>query len=179
MYVATTYTVLTPYLRGIHLTLDSWRPYRDSEGWLDKSAAEAPRFEEHLLEATESMMGYESEGPSEAPTKVRAVPRLSHDLAALRQLTRHTKPPNVLVRPVDGMAVVFIYGDASGAGYGISLWKKGAAEIGVEYGEWTKEFSEKSSNHREMYNFTLFLEQSLAHGKFTRGTDTLCLRTTK
>ena len=117
------------------------------------------------------MMGYESEGPSEAPTKVRAVPRLSHDLAALRQLTRHTKPPNVLVRPVDGMAVVFIYGDASGAGYGISLWKKGAAEIGVEYGEWTKEFSEKSSNHREMYNFTLFLEQSLAHGKFTRGTE--------
>jgi hypothetical protein len=30
---ALTYPVLTPYLKGLHLTLDSWRPGRDEEGW--------------------------------------------------------------------------------------------------------------------------------------------------
>ena len=109
--------------------------------------------------------------PEAPPEQVRAVPQLTNDLAALLQLTRHAEPPNVLVRPVDGMAVVFIYGDASGAGYGISLWKKGAKEIGVEYGEWTKEYAERSSNHREMYNFTLFLEKKLAQGDFVKGTE--------
>ena len=24
---------MTPYMKGVHLTLDSWRPYRDGEGW--------------------------------------------------------------------------------------------------------------------------------------------------
>ena len=34
VYVALTYTVMTPYLQqGIHLTLESWRPDRDKDGW--------------------------------------------------------------------------------------------------------------------------------------------------
>lgn len=77
------------------------------------------------------------------------------------------------------MAVIFIYGDASGDGYGISLWRKGDAWIGVEYGEWTREYSDKSSNHREMYNFTLFLEKLLTQGRVMPGTEILCSRTTK
>jgi len=33
IYVAQTYTTLVPYLKGIHLTLDSWRPNQDDDGW--------------------------------------------------------------------------------------------------------------------------------------------------
>ena len=33
VYVSRTYGFLVPYLKGIHLTLESWRANRDSEGW--------------------------------------------------------------------------------------------------------------------------------------------------
>ena len=33
IYVTRTYTSMVPYLKGIHLTLDSWRKGRDEEGW--------------------------------------------------------------------------------------------------------------------------------------------------
>ena len=67
--------------------------------------------------------------------------------------------------------MLFIYVDASGAGYGISFWRKGENKIGVEYGEWTREYSDKSSNHREMYNFTLFLEQLLSQKRVKPGSE--------
>ena len=33
IYVICTYPAFTPYLKGVHLTLHSWRPNRDDEGW--------------------------------------------------------------------------------------------------------------------------------------------------
>jgi hypothetical protein len=33
VYVASTYKPMTPFLLGFHLTIDSWRPGRDEEGW--------------------------------------------------------------------------------------------------------------------------------------------------
>ena len=33
LYVSTTYRDMNPYLKELHLTLDSWRPYSDEEGW--------------------------------------------------------------------------------------------------------------------------------------------------
>ena len=32
LYVIITYRDMTPYLKGLSLTLDSWRPYIDKEG---------------------------------------------------------------------------------------------------------------------------------------------------
>ena len=34
VYVSQTYTSLVPYLKGIYLSLNSWRSGRDEEGWL-------------------------------------------------------------------------------------------------------------------------------------------------
>jgi hypothetical protein len=33
VYVGRTYTTMVPYLKGIHLTLDSWRLNRGADGW--------------------------------------------------------------------------------------------------------------------------------------------------
>ena len=33
VYVSSTYRYMSPYLKGVPLTLDSWRPYTDEEGW--------------------------------------------------------------------------------------------------------------------------------------------------
>ena len=34
VYVSITYRGINPYLKGVHLTLDSWRQYRDDEEWI-------------------------------------------------------------------------------------------------------------------------------------------------
>jgi hypothetical protein len=33
VYVTRTYKPMAPFLLGFHLTIDSWRPGRDEEGW--------------------------------------------------------------------------------------------------------------------------------------------------
>jgi hypothetical protein len=33
VYVARSYKPMSPFLLGFHLTIDSWRPGRDEEGW--------------------------------------------------------------------------------------------------------------------------------------------------
>ena len=34
VYVSITYRYMTPYLKGVNLTLESCRPYRDEGGWM-------------------------------------------------------------------------------------------------------------------------------------------------
>ena len=34
VYVFSTYRDMNPYFKGVHLTLDIWRPYGDEEGWM-------------------------------------------------------------------------------------------------------------------------------------------------
>ena len=35
---------MTPYLKGVNLTLEIWRPYKDEEGW--RLRGEAPKMAE-------------------------------------------------------------------------------------------------------------------------------------
>jgi hypothetical protein len=62
---------MTPYLIGLHMTIDSWRDNRDAEGWRVK-----PRGEPLLMSKNQ-------EQRREGPKKVKAVPRLPEDLEAL------------------------------------------------------------------------------------------------
>jgi len=74
IYVSRTYTTLVPYLKGIHLTLDSWRPNRDDDGWKITNT-----LEEKFTEAGMSGMIL--------PGRVKPAKRLNDDLVALRFLT--------------------------------------------------------------------------------------------
>ena len=38
VYVSQTYTMMVPYLKGVYLTLNSWRKGRDKNGWMTKKA---------------------------------------------------------------------------------------------------------------------------------------------
>jgi len=46
VHMQLTYPALTPYLKGLPLTLDSWRPGRDEEGWKITSSSNSLREEE-------------------------------------------------------------------------------------------------------------------------------------
>jgi hypothetical protein len=155
VYVARTYTTMLPYLKGVHLTIDSWRAHRDEEGWRISDDRGVSR----------------EEASDTAPERVKAVPRLVRDLEALEELTTAEEPPAIRVRPVATATVAFMYGDASGAGFGQSLWLLGAEEVDVFYGIWDQRAAGKSSNWREFYNQVLGIERGLEEGTLPRGTE--------
>ena len=53
-----TYRSCRPFLEGMHITLDSWSPYWDSEGWKkDPDVLESDLLEDHLGDETEEALG--------------------------------------------------------------------------------------------------------------------------
>jgi hypothetical protein len=76
-------------------------------------------------------------------------------------LTESKTPPKVGVRPKHSASVWFAYGDASGKGFGVSLWVAGTDGIDVCYGTWDQEVRGQSSNYREFLNLVLRIEKLL------------------
>ena len=107
VYVAGTYTMFTPYLKGIYLTLNSWRPGRTTDGW------PLPGFERDLVEVVKDHLV--------PPTWVTIVPRLKSDLDALLKLTAYAEPPEIPVCSLWRWATCVI-GDASSTGFLTYIW---------------------------------------------------------
>jgi hypothetical protein len=176
VYVARTYGAMVPYLKGLHLTLDSWRPDRDEDGW--RYAPNDPRWLEveppaksQGVEDPIGEKGTKPRDPDDPPSGVKAVPRFAPDVEVLSRLTESREPPRVPVRPTVTATAWFCYGDASGQGFGFSLWISGTLDIDLSYGVWDQDTSEESSNFREFYNLVVRVETLHAQGKLGTGTE--------
>lgn len=156
IYVSRTYRAMVPYLKGLHLTLDFWRPDRDEEGWraigvggpedsVPRTSGKAPRF-------------------------VKVAPRLGADLKVLMDLTAFDQAPAIDVR-AKCKAAAYLVGDASGSGFGDCLWVDGDEGLDIAFGSWDGNLASQSSNFREGYNLILRLEELLKSGKVARGTE--------
>jgi hypothetical protein len=107
IYVSRTYPAMTTYLKGLHLTLDGWRPDRDAGGWRLRDTSALPE---------DWMENY----PENAPTWVKPCDRLDGDVAVLETLVSTEEPPRRLVRPGAFASASYSFGDASGEGFGES-----------------------------------------------------------
>mmetsp|Transcript_6949 Transcript_6949/g.10556 ORF Transcript_6949/g.10556 Transcript_6949/m.10556 type:complete len:98 (+) Transcript_6949:1891-2184(+) len=97
---------MVPFLKGLHLTLDSWREDRDEDGW-------------RLTNAIKKKIDYLEKRVK--PGKfVTMVTRFKDDMEAMLHLTRHKEPPKIPIRPTNSLATYHV-GDASGSGYGATL----------------------------------------------------------
>ena len=158
VYVAMTYKSMVPYLKGIYLTLNAWRPDRDAQGWPIKKKAK------DFIKGA----GTRRVPP---PTWVKPVQRLEQDLMALMELTALDEPPMNPVRATNKEAC-YIVGDASGSGFGSSLFLSTGKQVYAEYGTWTsKVTTESSSNFRETANLVNRLRTSLKSGEIQRGSE--------
>ena len=162
VYVSLTYQSLVPYLKGVHLTLESWRPDRDEDGWKMRT-----KERDELLnnEDVREII----QGPP--PKTVRKARRFEDNVKAMVELTAAEQPPRLLARPKKGASVVIIFGDASGEGFGSSLWMYGSGDVETEHGLWTREYGARSSNFRELYNLILRLESLVSGGRLKQGTE--------
>lgn len=95
VYVARTYTSMVPYLKGIHATIDSWRPNRNVDGWKYPGPRDQWAEEIGVLD-TETKFGLIELETSE-PDYVFPVPRLQTDLRSLLALTDWEQPPHRIV----------------------------------------------------------------------------------
>lgn len=156
VYVSRTYQSMVPFLKGLHLTIDAWRGDRDEDGWRITNTVERK---------------FEFWGKNDKPGKyVPMAGRFKEDMEALLHLTRHDHPPKIPVRPTKSLAA-YLVGDASGSGYGATLWGQGSNSFVATHGSWTKELSESSSNEREAYNLILNVEAALRNGDIEKGTE--------
>ena len=164
VYVSLTYDTMVPYLKGLHHTLESWRPTRDKEGW------RIPRRELAELE-TKLKVDLSDYDPKDAPKAVQAVPRFKTDVEALKRLTRPAVAPRVRARPPKGAVAAILFGDASGEGFGSSFWLYEAPSVEVKHGIWTREFSGRSSNFRELNNLVQRVEELAKEEQLSEGTE--------
>ncbi len=150
IYIIRTYPAFTPYLKGIHLTLDSWRSGRGEDGWKHHDVAE-------LTDGVDDVLHGSDASP---PTHVTGVPRLQQDLQALATLFEPVNPPRRVVRSQNVLVVLYGYGDASRTGFGSCFVSPSGTRI--RYGLWGRVVSHQSSNFRELRNLADALECELA-----------------
>jgi len=146
---------MTPFLKGLHLTLDAWRPGRDAEGWREKSLDSLVLGPDGIALA-EASPGH--------PQLVTAVPRLRTDLAALAELMESKTPPKHFVRSKRISLVIYGFGDALGAGFG-STFAVGK-DLWFRHGVWGRDTEGHSSNYRELRNLVEALEASVESKEF-------------
>ena len=183
VYLSRTYDPIVPYLKGIHLTLDSWRTGRDAEGWKvnkkrKRSADDGVQVEEeeygaewiseHFLfrkDGVEQIVP-PTEARDKAPGKVSAVPRLMDDLRVLLDFFEPEAPLWRFVRGAEVFAVQYGFADASGQGFGATF--EDAEGVDYRFGNWGESTAAESSNFRELNNLVEALES-----KFEQSTGTL------
>lgn len=154
-YVVQTYKPMVPYLNGLHMTIDGWRPNRDADGWKLPSAP--------VWTSAHGPDSFHPDHPPEthpdAPTTVQVKPRLVDDVKALLSLCSSTHPPFRRVRPSSTATLMYGFVDASGPAFGASHQRAGSSDIHYHYGQWTSSVSsEESSNWRELGNLVFYLE---------------------
>ncbi|KAL7577189.1 hypothetical protein ACA910_003524 [Epithemia clementina (nom. ined.)] len=64
-----------------------------------------------------------------------------------------------------------MFGDASGTGFGSSLWLQGVPNLDTEYGLWTRMYGKRSSNFREMFNLVARIQQLVEDKTLPLGTE--------
>jgi hypothetical protein len=170
-HISMTYEIVTPYLKGIHLTLAAHHPQRNDQGWKLSpkewdayvwgkesegkfSADEAKSFSAVAQDIPPPETKFKRnsqpathEGPAKPPKLVLPVKRLKFNIDALCALFDHDTPTEVLLRAARVYSVLYGFADASGTGFGSTILGKDG--IKYQIGTWESDVDEDSSNFRE------------------------------
>ena len=171
VHVTQAYPSMKPYLKGFHLSMETWRGGRDAEGWKLPAGASAA-LDEADMEDSDEWEGVsvvegqvaETVTPPSGPVSgiTQSVPRFERDLEALLELSKGDKPIPRVVRGKVLLVARYGFGDASSGGFGASVERKDG--IHGRFGIWGSDNDDKSSNYREMNNLVETVEEEAAGG---------------
>ena len=154
VHVSMTYPTMRLYLKGFFLSMNSWRPFRDENGWKLSGRARAAFFKASNIDFHYSA---EDDEDVDAPELVTAVPSFHRFLMALSHMFEGEEPSLRLVRGSLIQYVGYGFGDASGSGFG-SSWLDKVESLVIRIGMWNEEGVDTSSNYRELRNSVETLE---------------------
>jgi hypothetical protein len=157
IYLCRTYPSISPYLKGIHLSLDSWRPWRKDDGW----KMTLVEIRAALSEKSPELADFQNKR-DRPPKCVKWVPRLRQDINALTELFQPEIPPRRQVRPTQMAVAIYQFGDASGAGFGSPLVIGNT--VFYQHGQWNQDHADESSNYRELANLVYSIENAHNRG---------------
>ena len=172
IHLARTFHYINPYLKGIHLTMETFRPGRGESGWKWSRKAWVnflsgelgrPLVKEEVEKEIKKHKGNHT--PDTPPLTVKIAPRLRDDLRALWKLFSLETPPLRLVRGKSVWEAVYGFGDASGKGFGGS-WED-RNKIHYRLGSWGSDGDGTSSNFRELKNLVQTLDEMGLKGHLT------------
>ncbi len=95
IHLQRTYPTIILFLKGIHLTLDGWRPNRDRDFWKLSASPEDNIWDD----TTESWVLLSAEGQETAPCRVHPAPHLQQDLESLNALFHPLSPHCIISNP--------------------------------------------------------------------------------
>ena len=169
IHLSMSYPMIKPFLRGFYLTLNSWRDGRDRDGWKipEKSYKlflELGRRGDEFDDYNDMYKVSTSKSESQAPEKVQAQELMKEHLHILVEMFSAEEPVLRLVRGSSILEVLYIFGDASGLGFG-SSWLSNKKEVKYRFGVWGMNSDKTTSNYRELRNLVETLERSGADGE--------------
>ncbi|KAL7564859.1 hypothetical protein ACA910_001604 [Epithemia clementina (nom. ined.)] len=104
-----------------------------------------------------------SAGKDVPPVTVKAMDHFKGNVHALEELARSPTCPRSFVRPTRAGTAMIMFGDASGTGFGTSLWLQGSSQINTKHGIWIQAYRELSSNFRELFNLVAWVASLLEY----------------
>jgi len=149
VHLMRTFPIITPYLKGIHLTLDGWRAHRDADMWKLPPALR--------VETQEPL-------PADAPMTLIPAPRLPDDVFCLAQLFSANNPPTRMMRCTRRCIAIYGFVDASAAGFG-SSFELPDKSILFRHGLWGRDADSATSKFRELCNLVDAIEQGVQCGE--------------
>ena len=171
IHLSMSYPIIKPFLRGFYLSLNSWREGRDRYGWKlsDKAYKIFLQLGRRCEGSDEQMLDMDvasTEEDAAAPHHVRAQPLMKEHIPIIVEMFLPKDPVLRLVRGSAILEALYIFGDASGLGFG-SSWLSGA-EVKYRFGIWGgNSKTSTSSNYRELRNLVETLERSGLDGELT------------
>ena len=152
-HLAMTFEDVTPFLKGLYLTLNSWRPGRDQDDWkMSEKKWKLLLYNNRELgdPEDEDIGSAGREDDPAAPINVRGSPRLRSDVNALKEILSSEVVPRVNIRAKNIVSVVYGFGDASGTGLGATFTCGGGFNYRI--GVWGCLEKDESSNWKEFSN---------------------------
>ena len=165
-HMAMTFDVVTPFLKGFYLTLNSWRSQRDEGDWKLSSKRWKrllfASFERGEISETELDSELFGKDEASAPQLVKASISLLSDVEALSVIFSPEVVPVVGVRSRHVITVVYGFGDASGTGLGATFTC--GSGLNFRIGVWGSKEDPESSNWKEFTNVVESLEEEGEQG---------------
>ena len=172
-HLAMTYDLLFPFLKGFHLTLCSFLPKRNEQGWKMKDLEwigflEVSRSTGKLTdEEVQAALDFKYD-PKVRPKTITVVPRFHQCLLALKKFFNSDLPPIITERTSSVQLVIYGFVDASKSGFGSSMDYNGTIKYRI--GTWGPDQDNESSNFREFCNLIETLEHEAKSGRLNNST---------